>query len=122
MRKAVPSAQIVTFETSPQAFVALQQRKASGFINDEISLYDAFTKLGASQKDYVILTENISTERIALGIRKGEAGMKALVDQVLRQFEASGEAEKLFLKWCGPGTRLAYPKRTFKIDSDRVDP
>jgi polar amino acid transport system substrate-binding protein len=122
MRKAVPTVEVVTFETAPQAFIALQQRKAVGFVNDEVSLQDAFGKLRAAQKDYVMLPQSISTERISLGIRKGEAEMKAAVDGALRALEAAGDADKLFLKWFGPGTRLNYPKRSFKIDSDRIEP
>jgi polar amino acid transport system substrate-binding protein len=120
MRKAVPSVQMVTFETAPQAFVALQQRKAAGFVNDEVSLLDAHAKLGPAQKDYLVLEQNISIEPIALGIRKGERALKLAIDDTLRELEKSGEAEKLFFKWYGPQTRLKFPKRTFRIDSDQV--
>ena len=120
MRKAVPGVDVVTFETAPQAFVALQQRKAAGFVNDEVSLLDAYGKLGPVQKDYVILPESISTESIALGLRKNQPTLKTLVNQALSELETSGEAEKLFFKWFGPGTRLQYQKRNFRIDSDRI--
>lgn len=120
MRKAVPTVDVVTFETAPQAFVALQQRKAAGFVNDEVSLFDAFGKLGPAQKDYVILPENISVEAIALGLKKGEPALKNTVNEALRELEASGEAEKLFFKWFGPTSRLKYAKRSFKIDSDKI--
>jgi polar amino acid transport system substrate-binding protein len=122
MRKAVPSVVMVTFETAPQAFVALQQRKAVGFVNDEVSLLDAYGKLGAAQKDYVVLPENISIEVLGLGLRKNETGLKTLVDATLLELEKSGDAEKLFLKWFGPGTRLNFQKRLFKIESDRIAP
>ena len=120
IRKAVPTVDVVTFETAPQALVALQQHKATAFVNDEVSLYDAYAKLGPAQKDYVILPQSISTEAVAMGLRKDEPAMKAVVDAALRDLEASGEAGKLFFKWFGPGTRLQYPTRTFKIESDRV--
>jgi len=120
LRKVVPTVDVVTFETAPQALVALQQHKATAFVNDEVSLYDAYAKLGPAQKDYVILPQSISTEAVAMGLRKDEPAMKAVVDAALRDLEASGEAEKLFFKWFGPGTRLQYPTRTFKIESDRI--
>lgn len=120
LRKVVPSVDVVTFDTAPQALVALQQHKAAAFINDEVSLFDAYAKLGPAQKDFVILAQNVSTEPIAMGVRKSEPGMKATVDAALRELEASGEAQKLFFKWFGPGTRLQYPTRNFRIDSDRV--
>jgi polar amino acid transport system substrate-binding protein len=120
MRKAVPTVQVITFETAPQAFVALQQRKANGFVNDEVSLHDAYGKLGPAQKDYVILPQSISSEALAIGIKKGESSLKAVVDSTLRELEKSGEAEKLFIKWFGPGTKVNYPKRTFKLESDQI--
>ena len=120
IRKAVPSVDVVTFDTTPQALVAMQQGKGVAFVNDEVSLHDAFAKLGGAQKDYAILDQNISTEALAIGIKKGESGLKGVVDGVLRDLEASGEADRLFLKWYGPGTKVNYPKRGFKIDSDKV--
>lgn len=120
IRKAVPNIEVVTFETAPQALVALEQRKAAGFINDEISLLEAYGKLGAAQAEYVILPQSFSTEEIALGLRKDEPALKAIVDEALRELEASGEAQKLFFKWFGPGTRLDIRARGFKIDSDRI--
>lgn len=120
IRRLVPTVDVITFETAPQALVALQQRKAAGFVNDEVSLLDAYSKLGPVQQDYVILPQSVSTEPIALGLRKGEPALKALVDGALRELEASGEAQKLFFKWFGPGTRLPYPTRPFRIESDRL--
>jgi polar amino acid transport system substrate-binding protein len=83
-------------------------------------LFDAYAKMGPAQKDFVILAQNVSTEPIAMGLRKNELGMKTTVDAALRELEISGEAGKLFFKWFGPGTRLQYPTRNFRIESDRV--
>jgi polar amino acid transport system substrate-binding protein len=120
IRRLVPTVDVITFETAPQALVALQQHKAAGFVNDEVSLLDAFGKLGPAQREYAILPQNVSTEPIAFGLRKGEPALKATVDESLRELESSGEAQKLFLKWFGPGTRLSYPSRPFRIESDRL--
>lgn len=121
VRKAVPNVEVVTFETTQQAFLALQQGKGVGYVNDESSLINDWNKLGPAKKDYTILPQNLSVEPLALGLRKGEAGLKRVVDDVLRQLEASGEADKLFLKWYGPGTRLGFDKRSFRIETDRID-
>jgi polar amino acid transport system substrate-binding protein len=120
MRRAVPTVQVITFETAPQALVALQQRKAAGFVNDEVSLMDAYGKLGPAQKDYVILEQSISVEPLALGLRKNEPAFKQAVDDTLRELEKSGEAERLFMQWYGPQTRLKYEKRHFRIESDKL--
>ena len=120
IRKAVPNVEVVTFETTQQAFLALQQGKGVGYVNDEASLVNDYAKLGPAKKDYAILPTNISVEPLALGLKKGEKDLKALVDGVLRDLESSGEADKLFVKWYGPATKLQFDKRSFKIDNDKL--
>jgi len=121
LRRAVPTADVVTFESTQQAFQALQQGKGVGYVNDEASLIADHAKLGAAGKDYQILPQNLNVEPLAIGIKKGEAGVKSAIDDTLRELEKSGEAEKLFFKWYGPDTRLKFQKRDFKIDSDKVE-
>ncbi len=120
IRKAVPNVDVVTFETTQQAFLALQQGKGVGYVNDEATLVDDYAKLGPARKDYAILPTNISTEPLALGIRKNEPRLKAAIDDTLRDLESSGNADKLFVKWYGPATKLQFEKRSFKIDSDKI--
>jgi polar amino acid transport system substrate-binding protein len=120
IRRAVPSVEVVTFETAPQALVALQQRKAVAFVNDEVSLLDAYGKLGPAQKDFVLLDQSLSTEALALGLRKNEPAFKKAVDDTLRELEKSGAAERLFMYWYGPQSRLKYDKRHFRIESDKL--
>ena len=91
-----------------------------GYVNDEASLLANYAKLGPAQHDYVILPENISTEPLAIGIKKGEANLKRAVDDALRELESSGQANQLFLKWYGPASPLHFEKRQFRIDSDRI--
>ncbi len=120
IRRAVPNVEVVTFETAPQALVALQQRKAVAFVNDEVSLMDAYAKLGPERTQFQLLDGNISVEPLAFGLRKNEPAFKHLVDDTLREVEKSGDAERLFLKWYGPGTNIGFPKRTFRIESDQL--
>jgi len=121
IRKAVPGVEVVTFETTQQAFLALQQGKGVAYVNDESSLFDDLGKLGERGRDYKILPTNLSVEPLALGIRKGEIAVKSLVDGTLRELEKSGEAEKLFFKWYGPGTKIKFDKRPFRFESDKID-
>lgn len=121
IKKAVPTAVIVSFDNSPQAFLALQQGKGVAYVNDETSLIDDFSKLGAAAKDYEILPQSLSTEHLALGLKKGETAFREHVNKVLRDLEKSGEAEKLFMKWFGPTTKMKFQSRTFKIDTDKID-
>lgn len=121
IKKAAPDANVVTFETTQQAFLALQQGKGDAFVDDESALLDDYAKLGDKKDDYLILPEKISIEPLALAVRKDEPRLKQAVNDALAKLEASGEAERLYLKWYGPGTRSDIPERTFKIDSDQID-
>jgi polar amino acid transport system substrate-binding protein len=120
VRKAVPTVDVVTFETTQQAFQALQQGKGAGYVNDEATLVNDMAKLGPARKDYRILPTNLSTEPLALGLRKNEPALKKVVDDTLAELEKSGEADKIFMKWYGPATKLQFDKRSFKIDSDKI--
>jgi polar amino acid transport system substrate-binding protein len=120
VRKAVPTVDVVTFETTQQAFQALQQGKGAGYVNDEATLVNDMAKLGPAKKDYRILPTNLSTEPLALGLRKNEPALKKVVDDTLAELEKSGEADKIFMKWYGPATKLQFDKRSFKIDSDKI--
>ena len=70
--------------------------------------------------DLVILPQALGVDHLALGIKKGETGMKKLVDDTLRELEASGEAQKLFDKWFGAASKLKMPARIFKIETDKL--
>lgn len=120
IRRAVPTVNVTTFDNVAQAFLALQQGKGAGYVDDEAPLLTNYAKLGPAQKDYVILPQSISTEAMAIGIRKGEPALKKLIDDTLRGLEKSGEAARLFQKWYGPGTRLNMPKREFTFSSDQI--
>jgi polar amino acid transport system substrate-binding protein len=120
VRKAAPGVEVVTFENTQQAFLALQQGKGVGYVNDEASLLNDAAKLGAARKEYVLLPESLSVEPLALGLKKGETKLKAEVDAALRALEKSGEAARLFVRWFGPATRLQIEKRTFVIESDQL--
>jgi len=120
--RVVPTAEVVTFESTQQAFQALQQGKGTAYINDEVSLLADFAKLGAKSKDYVILPQNLNVEPLAFGIKKGEVAVKTALDESLRKLEKSGAANTVFLKWYGPQSKLKlFPKRDFKIDSDKIE-
>lgn len=121
MRNAVPTANIITFDTSPQAFVALQQGKAVGYVNEDASLARSLNQIGDKRSDYKILPTNLAIEPLALGIKKGETGLKKVVDDTLRELEASGKAEALYEHWFGQQSALKMPKREFKIESDKID-
>jgi len=120
VRKAVPGVEVVTFDTSQQAFQALQQGKGVGYVDDEAALLRSYAKLGPQKAQYTVLKQNLSTEALAIGIKKGETALKAVVDDTLRELEKSGEAEKIFVKWYGPNTASGFQSRDFRLETDKI--
>lgn len=121
LRKAVPIVEIVNVDTIPQAVLALQRGEAVGYVADDTSLANDYAEFGGGRKDYAILPTDVSVEPLALAIRKGEKGVKTAIDDTLRALEKSGEAERIFRKWYGPGTKANFNKREFKFETDEID-
>jgi len=117
----IKNASVVSFDNSPQALLALEQGKGVAYVNDETSLVSNLVKLGPAAKDYTLVPQYLSSEHLALGIRKGETGFRNQVNQVLTKMEADGDAQKLFDKWFGPNTKMKFPPRSFKISTDKID-
>lgn len=120
IRKAVPTVNVISFDTSPQALIAMQQGKAVAFVNEDMSLARALVEMGNQRKDYRLLPTSISTESIALGIKKGEAGFKKVVDDSLRELETSGKAQAMYDQYFGSKSPLKMGARRFKMDSDQI--
>ena len=116
LRKELPTADVISFDTTTQAFLAFVQGKGAGYCTDEISLLTSRAALGEQGKNMVILPKNISVESLGAGVRKGEPGMLSQVNGVFVNLEKSGEADKLFMKWFGPDTDIHYEHRDFRID------
>lgn len=120
IKKAVPTVTVISFDTSPQALVAMQQGKAVAFVNEDQSLARALVEMGDQRKNYRLLPASISTESLALGIKKGETGFKKVVDETLRELESSGKANALYEQYFGAKSALKMGPRRFKMESDQI--
>ena len=120
IKKAVPTVTVISYDTSPQALVAMQQGKAVAFVNEDQSLARALVAMGAQRKDYRLLPTTISAESLALGIKKGETGLKKVVDDTLRELESTGKAQSLYDQHFGSKSPLKMGQRRFKMESDQI--
>ena len=117
VKKAVPSATVLSFEDYPQAFLALEQGRVVAVTTDEAILAGILAKAPKLDK-FEIPDIQISEEPNGLGMRKGDKRFVDFVDKALLQMEQSGEAQRIFDKWFGPGS-AAPMKRIFEISVDR---
>ena len=119
VKKALPTASVLSFDDYPQAYLALQQGKVQAVTTDEAILAGLLAKTPANLKGkYEIPNVQISEEPYGLGMRKGDKNFVDFVNKTLLAMEKSGEAKKIFDKWFGPKSETPL-KRTFKITADK---
>ncbi|MFT3820297.1 MAG: ABC transporter substrate-binding protein [Rubrivivax sp.] len=101
-RSKIPTAEVVTYQDSPTAFLALAQGKVQGFAIAQASAI-RFVEDGAGK--FVFLDESLAFEPTGLGVKKDEPELLAAVNKALREMEAAGELDAMWAKWYGPETR-----------------
>ena len=117
VKKAIPSATVLSFDDYPQAFLALQQGKVAAVTTDEAILAGILAK-APNKSQFEIPNLQISDEPYGLGMRKGDTNFVNFVNKTILEMEKSGEAARIFAKWFGPGTQF-HLDRTFKITAGK---
>lgn len=113
VKKMLPDAHTLAFQDPPAAFLALQQGKVDGIALDELALMKLKNQTGVGET-IDILEPETRIERQGFGMRNGETAFIQLVNSTLESMETSGEAQKIYDKWMGPGTAYNM-KRSFTI-------
>ncbi len=114
VKKALPSASVVSYDDYPQALLALEQGKVNAVTTDESILIGILDKAPDKSK-YEIPNLQISDEPYGLGMRKGDKNFVNFVNKTILEMEKSGEAAKIFNKWFGK----YHLQRSFKITADK---
>lgn len=122
VKKAIPSATVLSFDDYPQGVLAVQQGKVIAVTTDESILAGQLGKLEknpATKGQYEIPDLAISEEPYGIGMRKGDANWVKFVNDALLEMEKNGEAKKIFDKWFGPDSDSPIKRGTFKITADK---
>lgn len=113
IKSVLPTADLVSYDNGPAAFLALTQKKV-----DAIGMSETMISLFKSKLDNPgavrFVPPPFSKEIWGVGIKKGEAGMQKAVDQALEKMEQSGQAQRIFDKWLGASS-IYKMTRDFKI-------
>lgn len=91
------------------AYLALEQGKVDAMAADETTLIGV---VGAQRDKWRILDESLDKQQIGIGVRKGEAGILAAVNDTLTELEKSGTGTQIFDQWFGKDSDLKM-KRSF---------
>jgi len=122
VKKAIPSATILSFDDYPQGVLALQQGKVVAETTDESILAGQLGKLEknpATKGQFEIPDVAISEEPYGIGMRKGDTQLVKFVNDTILEMEKNGEAQKIFEKWFGPNSDSPMKRGTFKITADK---
>lgn len=114
-KRLIPDVTTVTFKDPPTAFMALQQKKVSGFVGSELMLLKFKQDAEKSPVKLDIIEEPLFVEPWGIGLRKGEDGLRNEVNKTLADLEASGKLQAIFDRWFGPDTKFPT-KRVFKVE------
>ena len=117
VKRAVPSATVLSFDDYPQAFLALRQQRVAAITTDEAILAGILAK-APDKTAYEIPALRIADEPYGLGMRRGDTAFVLFVNQTLLDMEKSGEAKRIFDKWFGPKSEAPI-KRDFVISAAR---
>ena len=113
----MPTSRLLTFHDISSGFLALQQGKVDGLIAGQLIL-SRFAREAAQNggEQYRLLPGSLYEERIGAAINKNEPALLAAINQILLNYEKSGELQTSFDKWLGANS-------TYKMTRDyKVEP
>lgn len=90
--------QFVKSHDNVESFGALQQKKVDAFVHDDVQLAQ-LAATAHDPKSFVLLKEALSSDPIAIMLRKDNKPLQQLVDATLAKLSASGEFARIYSKW-----------------------
>ena len=107
-KAAQPQATIISFETYPEAFLALKQGKVEAVTTDEAILHGLRNK-DDKPDDFAVVGEAISAEPYGLGIIENESKLRDAVNFALMELWTEGKYQQIYNKWFGKDTKYYIP-------------
>ncbi|MCO5117458.1 MAG: transporter substrate-binding domain-containing protein [Burkholderiaceae bacterium] len=107
--KVAKGVDLKVFPSPANAFLALEQGKVESMVGDETTLLGL---IGTKHNQWRILDQPVDVQQIGIGVRKGEARVRAAVNETLADLEKSGKAAQIFDHWFGKDSDLKM-KREF---------
>lgn len=106
-RARIPTAEVVTYQDSPTAFLALAQGRVQGQAIGQAAGVRFIQEGGGG---FRFLDEALFFEPTGLGMKKGEPELRDAVNKALYEMEGSGELDAMWDKWYGPNTKFQIPR------------
>jgi len=108
VKKAEPATTVISFETYPEAFLALKQGKVEAVTTDEAILVGI--KYSDDKPDaWDIVGDYISPEPYGLGVIENDSKFRDFVNLTLMEMWEKGDYKKIYEKWFGKDTKNYIP-------------
>lgn len=108
MTRLQPEAMVLTFDTAPQAFMAMKQGAADAMTADSMTLL-GLRHADENPEDWAISETPLSREPYAMGMGENDSDFRDAVNQALAELWTSGEYDKIHEKWFGPQSPYHAP-------------
>lgn len=108
IREVQPNAEIMEFDSYQGCFQALKQGIVDAFTSDSMILLGLKSQ-DDNLQDYEITGESLSDEPYGLGIIRNDSKWRNFVNECLIEMWNSGEWQRIYNRWFGPGAKYEYP-------------
>ena len=109
-----PDATVVSFDDTPNAYLALRQGKVAGLLMTETTLA-SLRNLDPQSNRMLLLPEVYERSQQAFAMRKGrDDTLRAAINAFLDRYEASGDAQAAYDRWFGAQSKLKMT-RTVRV-------
>lgn len=108
IKKAQPKCEVVSFETYPEAFLAMKQGKVVAVTTDAPILL-GIRNSDENPDNFAIVGEDIAAEPYGIGLPENDSDFRDFVNITLMEMWKSGEYQKTYDKWFGPETKFSIP-------------
>lgn len=106
----INQARPVSYQDTGAAYLALAQHKVRGFVTNGMTARQLVAKVAADGVSLAIMEQPMAGEPVAIGMRRGEAGLRNRVNQALETLDRQGRIEAIWNRWLGPETIYKMPR------------
>ncbi len=108
VKNAQPDCTVVSFETYPEAFLAMKQGKVVAVTTDAPILL-GIRNSDENPDNWAIVGEDIAAEPYGIGMTENDSDLRDAVNIALMELWKSREYKKIYDKWFGESTKFHIP-------------
>ncbi|MFC0211861.1 glutamate ABC transporter substrate-binding protein [Paenibacillus chartarius] len=97
IRQKAPEATVLEFDNYQDAFAALKSGQGDALTTDNAILYG----MAKQDPNFQVVGGTFTDEPYGIAVKKGNAELQKLINDLLKEMQQNGEYDKLYEKWIG---------------------